>query len=366
MSKHIWYSGATDITGKALSEALNLTGTKTKPRRILQGDIIIGWGTKTNDNVDLGQATVLNHPDKIRANRDKFKSLETMFANRDLRASIAKFCLAGDVVRELDRRDMVLPLVGRTKFHQGGKGFWLCLTRQHVDKAIADGAQYFQTYIDIKDEYRLHVAFGEVIYAVKKIENATEAGWIAQRKEKINDYAGKNDINLDNDTLDYVLKRLVKEATLPDRIVRSNRRGWKFSSIRLDNINNALKNAAVKSVAISGLNFGAVDCAISSNDQPFIIEINSGPGLQGTALQKYIDAFTAKINEIERPARPNPARRVANAARNVVNRAVGADAAEAPAEADAVVNDEAMVHMMNAVRSPEEARRMLDLMNRGR
>ena len=52
MSKHIWYSGATDITGKALSEALNLTGTKTKPRRILQGDIIIGWGTKTNDNVD--------------------------------------------------------------------------------------------------------------------------------------------------------------------------------------------------------------------------------------------------------------------------------------------------------------------------
>jgi len=363
MEKYIWYSGATDITGKVLEESLHLTGIKTRPRTVHQGDIIIGWGAKTRENVDLSRATVLNHPDKIRLNRDKLKSLETMSANRNLAANIATFCASGRVSQELANGHLVLPLVGRTKFHQGGKGFWLCLTKQHVDKAIADGAQYFQTYVDIKDEYRLHVAFGRVIYAVKKIENPTETGWITQRKQVINDYAVKNNVTLDGPTIDYVLKRLVKEASLPDRIVRSNKRGWKFSNVRLSNLGSPLKNAAIKSVEVSGLDFGAVDCAISADNTAFIIEINSGPGLQGTALQKYVEAFTAKLAELERPApvRRNPVR----AAVNAVGRAVGAASAErtAPAALPATnVDDAAMVHMMNAVQSPEEARMVLDLM----
>lgn len=363
MEKHIWYSGATDITGKALGDALNLTGTKTRPRNLNADDIVLCWGTKTKEDINLA-GNILNHPNKIRANRDKFKSLETMYADRDLKASIAKFCLAGNVVRELERKAMKLPLVGRTKFHQGGKGFWLCLTNQHVSKAIADGAQYFQTYIDIKEEYRLHVVFGKVIYAVKKVENPGEAGWIAQRKEKIEDYAKKNNVDLNADTVDYVLKRLVKEADLPDRIVRSNRRGWKFSSVQLNNLVVSLKNAAIKSVAVAGLDFGAVDCALSADGLPYIIEINSGPGLKGTALQKYIDAFAEKIAAIENP-RPNPARRVVNAARDVVGRAVGAaPVANDPAEPKVAINKEAVFHMMNAVQNPEEARKLLDLLGK--
>ena len=359
MAKYIWYSGATDITGKALADALGLTGTKIKPKNLSKNDIVMGWGTKTKENVNLGTATVLNHPDNIRRNRNKFRSLETMFASKDLKASVATFCKAGGVIYQLGHNTMKLPLVGRTNFHQGGKGFWLCLTEQHVEKAIADGAQYFQTYIGIADEYRLHVAFGKIIYAVKKIENATEAGWINQRKEKINDYAKKNKVNLNNDTLDYVLKRLVKEAVLPDRIVRSNKRGWKFSSVQLNNVNTALKNAAIKSVDVCDLSFGAVDCAISVDGLPYIIEINSGPGLQGTALQKYIDAFSAKIAELEHPVvkHNNPIKAAAAA----IGKAVGAAPAVDNAKpADAPVVDDGLMHMMNAVKSPEEARMVLD------
>lgn len=355
MSKHIWYSGATDITGKALAEALNLTGTKTKPANISQGDIILGWGTKTKDNINLGMATVLNHPDKIRDNRNKLKSLKTMYANANLKASIATFCTAGDVSGQLDNKRMKLPLVGRTKFHQGGKGFWLCLTKQHVSKAIADGAQYFQSYIDIKDEYRLHIAFGSVIYAVKKIENANEAGWIAQRKEKILDYAKKNNVNMNDATLDYVLKRLVKEAVLPDRIVRSNKRGWKFSSIRLNNLIVALKNAAVKSVEVVGLDFGAVDCAISADGLPYIIEINSGPGLQGTALQKYIDAFSAKIAAIHQPPKQKLIPKAVAAVGNVVKNAVGAAGVVDMQAKDAPAIDAGMALLMRNVKTNEEA-----------
>jgi len=357
MAKYIWYSGATDVTGQALADALDLTGTKSKPKIIRDGDIIIGWGAKTNESVSIAKATILNHPNKIKDNRNKMSSLITMYANRDLKAAIAPFCASGSVNEELGRNNpkIKLPIVGRTNFHQGGKGFWLCLTSQHVDRAIYDGAQYFQNYIDIKDEYRLHVAFDEVIYAVKKVENPTEAGWIAQRKEKIFDIAEKNNVNLEEATIDYVLGRLVKEAELPDRIVRSNKRGWKFAGVQLRNVPTALQNAAKKAVEVTGLDFGAVDCAVGLDDNPYIIEINSGPGLQGTAFQKYVEAFTAKIESIE-----NPKTSAVKKAVNRVRNAVGAEKAEAPS---LKVNDEALVHLMNAVNSPEEARKILDLMS---
>jgi len=317
---------------------------------------------KTKDNVNLGRATVLNHPDKIRDNRNKLKSLKTMYANANLKASIATFCTAGDVSGKLNNKQMKLPLVGRTKFHQGGKGFWLCLTKQHVDKAIADGAQYFQSYIDIKDEYRLHVAFGNVIYAAKKVENANEAGWIAQRKEKILDYAKKNNVNMNDATLDYALKRMVKEAVLPDRIVRSNKRGWKFSSIRLNNLIVALKNAAIKSVEVVGLDFGAVDCAISADGLPYIIEINSGPGLQGTALQKYIDSFSAKILALAHQPKRNLIPKAAAVVGNAVKNAVGAAGAKDKADIqplNAPAMNGGLALLMRNVKTDEEAQAII-------
>lgn len=362
MGKYIWYSGATDVTGKALAEALSIEHGKTKPAN---KDVIIGWGTKTSADVNLGNVKVLNHPNAIRKNRNKFSVLEMLKADRQLSANISRFLPSGAIGRAVGREEMSLPLIGRTNFHQGGSGLWTCLTKSHVEKAISDGAQYFQEYIDIKTEYRLHIFDGKVIYAAKKVENPTEAGWIAQRKEKVLDYARKNDVAIDESTLNYVLTRLVKEAVLPDRIVRSNKRGWKFSSVAVNGLPPTLKNAAIKSVEVVGLDFGAVDCAMSIADHPFIIEINTGPGLQGTSFEKYLAAFREKIAEIERPAvraeRPAAAPRANNRAR----RAVGADNAIAALNNNNVeVNEEALVHMMNAVRSPEEARRILDLMGR--
>lgn len=359
MSKSIWFSGATDQTGPALADALGLTGTKSKPRSIRNGDIIIGWGAKTDAAVRLDNATVLNHPDKIRSNRNKMNTLTSLYGNRATKAAISAFCGANEVMDLIDRRrsDVKLPLVGRTNFHQGGKGFWLCMNKQHVTKAISDGAQYFQNYIDIKDEYRIHVAFGGVIYAAKKVENPTDAGWIAQRKEKVLEYANKNNRNLDESTLDYVLSRMVKEAELPDRIVRSNKRGWKFSGVTLNNVSDALKAMAIKSVEVIGLDFGAVDCAIGLDNNPYLIEINSGPGLQGTALQKYVEAFRAKINEIEAPARAErPAARRQPARRA---RAVGAEAVD---NAQAGVG---MARVMQNVQNDNEARAVIDALMRG-
>ena len=354
MSKYLWYSGATDITGIAIAEALGIESGRTRPRN---ADIIIGWGTKTSEAVNLAVAKVLNHPNAIRKNRDKLGALDLFKADRDLRSNTAAFYPSAGITRLIERGDVEFPLIGRKRHHQGGKGLWICLAKGHVNAAISAGSDYFQKYIDIASEYRLHVFDGNIIYAVKKIENTSEASWIAQRKEKVTEYATKNNVRLDNSTMEYVLARLVKEAELPDRIVRSNKRGWKFSSVALNTVQASLKNAAIKAVSVVGLDFGAVDCAIDVGGHAFIIEVNSGPGLQGTSLSKYIAAFRNKLAEMERPVVRAPERRVDRA-----RGAVGAD--RAADNNEAAVDDEGLVHMMNAVRNPAEARRVLNLMRR--
>lgn len=367
MTVHVWYSAATDITGRNLETSLRAAGSREKPRAVA-GDIVIGWGAKTDAATQFANGvTVLNHPDMIRKNRNKFEALKTMKADRELANNIQAFCKADQVTREISAGNMGLPIIGRKNYHQGGEGFWLCLTAAQIDAAIAAGAQYFQNYIDIADEYRLHVFGDNIIYAVKKVENATKEGWVAQRVEKITDYAQKNNVNVNADTMNYVLGIIYGEQQLPDRVVRSNHRGWKFSNVRLNTLNNDLKAAAVRAVKAIGLTFGAVDCCVDSAGHVYIIEVNSAPGLQGTTLEKYIEAFQAKIAEIQRPARaavPRAGRRVAAAAVNAHEEVAVEQAqhADHPAPAAGAIDPARFRMILNAVNSPEEARRVLDLL----
>ena len=295
---YIHYSGATDVTGLKLQEALKVTGGKT----VAKGKkIVIGWGSKTKDSIKLGNASVLNHPDKIRDNRNKFKALGVM---KKAGVKVADFVAAEDILKDLaSKKGLRLPVVGRTKFHQGGKGFWTCLSKFQVQDAIGKGAQYFQNYIPIMDEFRLHIFGDKLLYAVKKVQrkNMTEA-FKEQHGEKIAATAEKGKQKLDKATVDYVLEKMAGRVQPdPDMIVRSNMKGWKFSHVKSNNVNAAMKDEAVKALRAVGLDFGAVDCCLDEDGSPWIIEINSAPGLEGTPFQAYVDAFTAKINEILNP-----------------------------------------------------------------
>ena len=356
MNKYLWYCNATDITGIAIAEALGIDKGKDKPPR--NKDLVIGWGAKIGNDGGIGNNVVaINHPDKIKIARNKLRTLELLQNDRDLAQNVAKFTPANNINRAMEGRhpEINLPLIGRKNHHQGGTGLWPCLTKSHVDKAISDGATYFQNFIDINTEYRLHVFGDSVIYASKKSENPAIEGWINQRKEKIIYSARKNDVNCDEPTMMFILKKLAKEATLPDRIIRSNTRGWKFSNVRISSLPTALKNAAIKAVQVVGLDFGAVDCALDTIGHPFIIEINTGPGLHGTSFNKYIDAFRQKISQIEEV---DDHRQVRPRNMDAANRAVGAE------NVGNGIDYEAAFQMMRVVRNEEEARRVLDVLGR--
>ncbi|MBL0687594.1 MAG: hypothetical protein JJV94_07200 [Sulfurospirillum sp.] len=282
---YIWFSGATDITGKTLMEKLNVSGGKTKPT---EAKTVIGWGTKTKTAAVFAKnIKMLNHPNSILNNRNKFGALKKLNASG---VPVAKFMNVNNVV------NADLPVIGRTNWHQGGKGFWICPTMALVKNAVDEGAQYFQKLIEIKDEYRLHVFNGQVIYSVKKVKRDNMTGaFVAQNKEKIESMAAKNDVTLAPATVDYVLEQVAKQHKEPDMIIRSNTRGWKFS--RVTNIMPGLRDAAIASVKALELEFAAVDCCVDVKGDPYIIELNTGPGLKGSALDAYVAALKGAIDK---------------------------------------------------------------------
>jgi len=287
-SAYVYYSGPTDKTGTAIAEALKAGHGKKLPNAI-KTDVCICWGCKTKEKTNTGKMDVLNHPDKIRDNRNKFKTLQTL---KNAKVAVGDFCSASDVMKELDnKKSMInLPLIGRTNYHQGGKGFWTCMTRGQVKTAVDQGAQYFQNYMAIVTEYRLHVFKDRVINHQKKTprNNMAEA-YQEQHADRIVHNAKKKGVTLDEQTLNHVLGDLGKRQENPDQIIKSNTRGWKFSQVK--SVKKPLEDIAIAAVKAIGLDFGAVDCCELEDGSVAIIEVNTGPGLAGTSFEAYIEAF---------------------------------------------------------------------------
>jgi hypothetical protein len=298
---YIYYSGATDITGQKLVETLGVNGGKTAPKSGTK--MVIGWGAKTKDKTNFVKSVteVLNHPDAIRDNRNKLKSSQIMLEKIGDK-HVAKIVEAKDVLANLSSKSISLPLIGRTKYHQGGKGFWSCPTIVQVNEAINSGANYFQEIVPVRDEYRLHVFCGEVIHAVKKVKRTDaefEKAFIEDELARQKSLSSKNGDAFDEDTAIRFLKRQAKSATAggANMLLRSNRLGWKFSIVK--KYDDGLSKVAIDAVEAIGLNFGAVDCCTDINGNHVVFEVNSGPGLEATTFEKYIEAFKGYFEILE-------------------------------------------------------------------
>jgi len=303
---YIYFSGATDKTGNLLAEALKIDGGRKMPAAGKK--IVIGWGAKTDKKVNLGQAVAINHPDLIRSNRNKLTALQIM---TKAGVNIAPFISAEDISAELAKKKgakISLPLIGRTNYHQGGANFFTCLTRTHVAETVAilnnklKKKGYFQDYIDVKEEFRLHVVDGKVIYGQRKVprSNMKEAH-VTDQTDKIKRMAEKKGTTIDDATLKFAMEYQGSKIASPDLIIKSNTRGYKFSSVKAENINKGLASECIKAVEALGLQFGAVDCVIDTDGNPWVIEVNTGPGLEGTAFKNYVGVSGKKT----KPAKVN-------------------------------------------------------------
>lgn len=298
---YLWYSGATDVTGKKMAEELGVACGKSAPGN--DRKVVVGWGTKTgSQTVFEDGVAVLNHPDNIRLNRKKSDALRAMASAGVM---VAPFASAMGFDEALKAERIMFPLVARKDFHQGGKGFWMCPTRTHAVAAIREGADYFQNLIEIVDEYRVHVFCGKVLYAAKKSARSKEEtaeAYVRQELESQRTAAEKHGIRFDETTARAILSRQAARfaADGPDMLIRSNRLGWKFEPV--DVFPEGMGGEAVKAVESLGLDFGAVDCCVDPDGYCFVLEVNTGPGLEGSAFRKWSSAMRDKIAEILAPA----------------------------------------------------------------
>lgn len=298
---YIYYSKATDMTGKKLAEALGCKHGYDKPA-LKDTTMVIGWGPKTKKAETFGKLPVMNHPDKVRTNRNKLEAMQVMSAAG---VNIAPFVLAENA-NQIGRAGSKVnfPVIGRKKYHQGGKGFWTCPAANLVQAAINDGAQYFQNYIEIQDEFRFHVMRGEVIHAVKKVKRTQEemeAAFIKHELERQKELARRNNDPFDEATAQLFLRRQAKQVCQDgaNMLIRSNKLGWKF--VKVKSPTKAISDQAAKACKALGLDFGAVDCCTDVKGKVWIIEVNTGPGLDATPFKKYVAAFNAVIEDTLKP-----------------------------------------------------------------
>jgi len=211
-------------------------------------DYVINLGT-TGDIRYNGK--IVNPKEMVRAASNK-KQARIAFQKAEVPAP--KLFLRGSDVAKAD-----LPVIGRTSYHNKGKGFWFCKTLAEVKRAVDRGATHFLEFVPKTREYRVHS------FCKKR----------AFGKE-------------DRETDDYASVKLVekvwqgKNKPDPRQIQKNHEFGWVFlgQQDRREEELDVVRFAAKQAMAALGLDFGAVDVMYKIKDKrPYVLEVNSTPSL---------------------------------------------------------------------------------------
>lgn len=208
-------------------------------------DVIINWGSTRSLSYDC---IILNHPSQVQNVTNK----KTFFQKYD--PSVATFKVPEyffdiEAARKwLHEGEGTRTLVARTILsgHEG-KGIILC--DNFLD--IPD-AELYTAYVKKKAEYRVHVIDGIAIDVVQK------------------------------------KRRIGAEG---DSRIRNTANGYVFARNNID-VPDSVKSSAIDAVKYYGLDFGAVDVIWNDHQQQaYVLEINTAPGIEGTTVQKYKEAL---------------------------------------------------------------------------
>lgn len=246
---YLLYAAESSVTGRALLDALKEQGVDIRGgTKIPEAELgtLIRWGATSP--VARKPKRVLNSMKAIQAASNKREALNIMRASG---VNVPTVLNAGEVKLEH------LPVLGRKDHHVGANDIILCMNMRDVERAKAAGCSHFSKYIPTKAEYRVHVFGDQIIKTSQKILTEPEL------------------------------------ATQP--WIRNLGAGYTFRQSE-NRLSGASRGMAIDAVHALGLNFGAVDVIISDDDQTYILEVNTAPGLQtDTSIEAYLEQFKQAI-----------------------------------------------------------------------
>jgi glutathione synthase/RimK-type ligase-like ATP-grasp enzyme len=230
---------------KALVDALNIKRIKHERSKFKGNNnkVVINWGS-SQIPPEVGKCFILNAAAGIASNK-----LATFEKLKDKPYCPQFWTKKDDVVFDKGTK-----IVCRTVLNgHSGKGIIISESKEQ----LADAPLYVK-YIPKKEEYRVHVVNGEIIHLQRKA-----------RKKDVPD-----------DQINW--------------LVRNHDNGFIFQQEGFV-APDPVRDCAVDAVASLGLDFGAVDVIYNEkNNAAYVLEVNTAPGLEGTTIQKYAEAF-AKV-----------------------------------------------------------------------
>jgi len=221
---------------------------------------ILNWGATTDRfPEEYNRCNVINKPQNVDLAVDKKKAFRKF---REHGVSIPEFTEDKETATQwLEAGQMVF---ARTRLHDhSGRGIVI------MDPEFPDTwevtAELFVKYVPKKDEYRIHVLNGQIIDIQRKGLRAELRG-----SEGIN-YKIRNLSNgfiyVRNDSNETPL---ISSASVPQIV----------------------KDVGIAGVQALGLDFGAADVIYNEKSRrAYILEVNSAPGLSGSTVTNYAEAF---------------------------------------------------------------------------
>ena len=235
-------------SARVLAQSLNTKRLKHAGSRFVarRTDVIINWGANALPN--FNGARVLNKPAACNLATDKLACL--MALNNHDSINIPEYTTDIAVARQWLSNGSTV--VCRT-LTRGNSGRGIVMAS---DESELVQAPLYTKYIPKQEEYRVHVAFGNVIDQQRKLRSREVPD------EQVN-------WQVRNHTNGFVFGR--EGVSLPVHVFAS----------------------AIEAVNVLGLDFGAVDIIYNAHrDTYYVLEVNTAVGLTGTTLENYTQAFT--------------------------------------------------------------------------
>ncbi len=214
-------------------------------------NVIINWGcSETPEKLRAGK--FVNFPPAVKVASNKLSTFNVMQADGSI--NIPEFTTSYEAAQAWVEAGKVV--VCRTKLN-GHSGAGIVLAAR-VEDLVANCPLYVQ-YIKKAQEFRVHVAFGKVIDV--------------QAKRRRTDYEGETDY-----------------------AIRNHHTGWVYCREDLEEPHDLQQQALAAMLAL-GLDFGGVDLIYNRHlNTSYVLEVNTAPGLEGTTVEKYHNAFMEHLN----------------------------------------------------------------------
>ena len=235
------------------------TGGFTK----INKNVVALWGKPRDNKLNTisNDAIIINHPLKTAIARSKLRTLNTLSA---VGCSVVPYTTSYKEALVWARNGDTV--YARTKLNSfGGKGI-VVITPETVHSmyTMADCA-LFTLGIPYEDcvEYRVHAgrnSSGEVV-VIDITQKKRRNGW--------------------------------KDLSTFSNTVRNYKNGWVYCRMNSE-VPGCIITESRKAIKYTGVEFGAVDIIYRrSNHTPYILEVNTAPGLDSpTTIQKYAEFFT--------------------------------------------------------------------------